>query len=118
MNSFDHPMFGSYDYIFYRYLAGIHVKDITTDDVEVSPVIAPSLHHVEGRLDTVRGELRVTWDHEGDVIRYQIHVPVAMKVQLHLPGKGLKCNGESLPNHDVLPAGDYDIVGTLSCLSE
>lgn len=113
MNSFDHPMFGSYDYIFYRYLAGIHVKDIATNDIEIAPVIASSLHHVEGRLDTVRGELRVSWDHEGNKIRYTIHVPVAMKVQLHLPGHELQDDGVTIANDALLASGDYCIVGTL-----
>lgn len=87
MNSFDHPMFGSYDAIFYRYILGIKIDDIYENEIRIEPKIPSSLEFAEGSLDTVRGKIKVKWKKENGKITYNIAVPLSMKVKLTLPNE-------------------------------
>ncbi len=89
MNSFDHPMFGSYDCVFYRYLLGIKIDDIYKNEVRIEPVFPSSLKEASGSLDTPRGKIEVSYEKKGDGIHFRLFVPVSMKAKVSFP-KGME----------------------------
>ena len=68
MHSFDHPMFGSYDAWFYRYLAGIGVQDeaVACDRLILDPRFPQSLSFVRASFETLRGKVCSSWQREAD----------------------------------------------------
>lgn len=100
MDSFDHPMFGSFDAMFYRYLGGINVCDdaVGADKITVSPNCPDSLTYVNCSFDTVRGLIVSNWKREGDKIRYHIEIPSGVTAKVTLGGKKL-----------TLTEGKYDL---------
>ena len=55
MNSFDHPMFGSYDAYFYSYLGGINIEDdsFASNNVTIKPTFIDELDYVNKKNETV-----------------------------------------------------------------
>ncbi|MCF0107751.1 MAG: family 78 glycoside hydrolase catalytic domain, partial [Bacilli bacterium] len=109
MHSFDHPMFGSYDAIFYRYLAGIKINDVTTEDIEISPVVADTINKVNCSFDSIRGLIVSNWVKEGDVVKHHIEIPTNTTVKVCLKNV-VSVNGEKVNNLTQLESGSYDIV--------
>lgn len=87
MNSFDHPMFGSYDAVFYRYILGIRINDISMSDIEIKPVIPASLEHAEGSFETVRGLIKSSWRKENGKVVYEIELGPNVRAIAHFPTK-------------------------------
>lgn len=110
MNSFDHPMFGSYDATFYRFLAGIKINDIASNDIEIAPKIPSDMEHASGSIKTVRGTLKSGWIKKGHNIVYTITVPLTMKVKVTLEGQMLTLDDTKLDtNTFVLTEGIHKI---------
>ncbi len=101
MDSFDHPMFGSYDAFFYRYLGGIGISDDACgcDKITVAPVCVKELDFVDCSFDTVRGKVVSCWKRENGTINYHIEIPASVTAEIVLCGK--KC---------VRGEGSYDFV--------
>lgn len=89
MDSFDHPMFGSYDAFFYHFLAGIRIDDdaVACDKVTVHPVIADSLDFARASFDTVRGEIRSGWRREDGAVRLSVSIPHGVTARIEFGGK-------------------------------
>lgn len=108
MNSFDHPMFGSYDCVFYHYVLGIKIDDIHRNRIRLEPVFPESLSRAEGSLDTPRGKLKVSYEKKNGEIRLKVFVPVSMEVSLSLPkGKFFAEGGRR--KERILGNGEYEI---------
>ena len=77
MHSFDHPMFASFDGIFYHYLAGIKIDEdaYACDKVTIKPQWNNHLTEVKASLDTVRGKIEAQWRFDGDGFVYNITLP-------------------------------------------
>ena len=108
MHSFDHPMFGSYDAWFYRYLAGIAVQDDAEacDKLILDPRFLPSLSFVRASFGTLRGKVCSDWVREKDgSITWTFTVPPTASALVNvcglLDGKPFKGG--------TLPAGTYRI---------
>ncbi len=93
MDSFDHPMFGSYDAFFYRYLGGIGVCDDACgcDKMIVAPHCPPSLSFVRCSFDTVRGKVVSDWERKGGKIRHHIEIPAGVTATVTVGGKTMVC---------------------------
>ena len=102
MNSFDHPMFGSYDCVFYRYVLGIKIDDIYQNKVRLEPVFPESLNQAKGCLDTPRGKIRVSYERKGGEIVYKIFIPVSMKVVFSFPKDGFLVDGKKAKARNAL----------------
>jgi len=71
MNSFNHYSLGSVGEWIYSSVAGIAQTDesVAYGDVVIAPRIDPRLEWVEGRLQTVRGEISTRWEQvDGEVV--------------------------------------------------
>ena len=84
MDSFNHPMFGSYDAFLYYYIAGIRIEEdaIACNKVLICPAIVSSLGNASASLDTVRGEIVSEWkrDHGRVVLRVKIPHGITARV--------------------------------------
>jgi alpha-L-rhamnosidase len=109
MNSFDHPMFGSYDATFYRYLGGIKINDMASNDIEVSPKVPSTIDFVNSSLITPRGKLVSNWKKKGTSVLYDIEVPANMRVKVTIEGKDVTLDGKKMKNTVTLQSGRYHL---------
>lgn len=93
MDSFDHPMFGSYDAFFYRYLGGIGVCDDACgcDKMIVAPQCPESLTFVNCSFDTVRGKVVSNWERKNGKIYHHIEIPAGVTATVTVGGKTQAC---------------------------
>jgi alpha-L-rhamnosidase len=77
MNSFNHYSLGSVGEWIYTDVAGIAqtADSVGFERVFIEPRIDPRLEWVEGRLQTVRGEIRTRWERDGDEIVLRVQLP-------------------------------------------
>ncbi|MCQ3035887.1 MAG: glycoside hydrolase family 78 protein [Bacilli bacterium] len=112
MDSFDHPMFGSYDAIFYRYIGGIQIEGVGADKTVIHPCFPDSLNHVECSFDSVRGKFVSNWDKKGEEVEATIVVPANTTATLVLDLKNLTVNEKVADSTLVVNSGTYHIKGT------
>lgn len=110
MHSFDHPMFGSYDAIFYRYFLGIQIDGEGANDITLHTIVPSKLNYAEGEFNSIKGLISVKWEKDLDnkEINYVYEIPTNTSAKLmvnkdiiSLDGK--KCNG----NEFVLEGGKH-----------
>ncbi len=92
MNSHNHPMMGSVDSWFYKYILGI-LPDIQGPGFEkftIRPVILDDLDFVEGELNTVKGKIKTAWKKEKSSIELQITVPGNTLATVYVPSHNTK----------------------------
>ena len=89
MDSFDHPMFGSYDAFFYRYLGGIGVCDDACgcDKIVIAPLCPDSLSFVRCSFVTVRGKVVSNWERKDGKITHRIEIPAGVTAAVTLGGQ-------------------------------
>jgi len=89
MDSFDHPMFASYDAVFYRYLGGICIDDKAcgADKVSINPQIAENIDYVNCSFETVRGKIVSNWKKVNGKVNYRIEIPVMTTAEITVGGK-------------------------------
>lgn len=77
MHSHNHPMFASYDAVFYRYLAGIKIDDdaFGCDKVTIKPAFDNDIDFVECSLETPRGKIVCNWKKQGNKGIVHIEIP-------------------------------------------
>lgn len=109
MHSFDHPMFGSFDGIFYHYLAGIKIDEdaYACDKVTIKPQWNNHLTEVKASLDTVRGKIAVAWKKLDGKVKIDLQVPATTKAVLDFCGT---IDGKPFDKGDVVNGGAYEIV--------
>ncbi len=96
MDSFDHPMFGSYDAFFYHYLGGIRINDdaFGCDRVTIAPVVPQDLSFVNTSFDTVRGKIVSNWKKTADGVLYHVEIPWSVEAEIKIGGRTERvCNG-------------------------
>jgi len=90
MNSHDHPMHGSVDVWFYKYLAGIKV-DLDNPgwkSIIIKPYILGDLTFVEGSVNTVRGLIFSKWERKEGLITLEVKIPVNSRARVSVPTMG------------------------------
>lgn len=111
MNSFDHPMFGSYDAWFYEYLAGIRVdeKAFGCDNFLIHPVFPASISQVSASRDTLRGKISCEWERKAESVLFKLNVPANACAKLDIAGLR-SVNGNAVQGQPSLGPGCYEIV--------
>ena len=105
-------MFGSVDTWFYRTLGGIALLDPGWRRFRVKPFVPDDMKFVKVRLNTVRGEISVSWEKNEGYFRISVHVPCNTTAEIHIPifgrwyeikegGRKLIENGEAEVRSDV-----------------
>lgn len=90
MHSYCHPMFGSYDYWFYRYLAGIRAEGTEGPyAVEVAPWLTEEIPSVNCTYETLCGKIAVRYEIAGDTVDFWLTVPPNTTATVRLPGETL-----------------------------
>lgn len=114
MHSFDHPMFGSYDAIFYRYILGIQVGGNGADDIRIEPIIPNSLTYAKGEFKSIKGTIASSWVKEKDKIRYSFLIPGNTSAKIKLMNEALTINGREISGKEfTLQGGRYEITTRL-----
>ena len=92
MNSLNHPMMGSVDTWFYKYILGI-LPDITAAGFEnftIHPLIPKDLDFASGELNTVKGLIKSAWKKSNSTIQMEITVPENSTATVFIPTKNVK----------------------------
>lgn len=92
MNSFDHPMFGSYDAFFYAFLGGISVDDdaFACDKITIAPVTPEGMTFAKCSFKTVRGKIVSEWIKTEDNTSYHIEIPFGVTARVKICGEEKK----------------------------
>ena len=109
MDSFDHPMFGSYDAIFYRYLGGINLDKLYDNEITIHPLVAKSLDNVECSFDSIKGMITSNWRRNDGFIEFDIVVPSNVRANLIFDCDKIEIDGKISPSHLVVESGTYKI---------
>ena len=93
MDSFNHPMFGSYDAFFYHFLAGIRIEEsaFACDRVTISPVFPAGIDFVRASFETVRGTIVSEWKRAGGKISLHVEIPNGITATIALAGEKTGC---------------------------
>ncbi len=92
MNSHNHPMMGSVDSWFYKYILGI-LPDIEGPGFErfsIRPYILNDLTFAEGELKTIKGIIKSAWKKEKGSVYLDITVPCNSLATVYVPSKNIK----------------------------
>ena len=109
MDSFDHPMFGSYDAMFYRYLGGINLDKLYDNEITIHPRLAKTLDHVECSFDSIKGRITSNWRRENGIVELDIVIPSNTKANLIFDYDSVEINGKVSPSHINVESGTYRI---------
>jgi alpha-L-rhamnosidase len=97
MNSHNHPMMGSVDAWFYKYLLGIRSSfdHPGFEQFTIKPVILPDLAFAEGELNTVKGVIKSAWKKNGNSLLFDVSIPANSKAVVYVPAASAKAVTES-----------------------
>lgn len=86
MHSFNHPMFGSYDAFFYRFLGGIKIAEdaFACDRISIEPTFVEELDFVTSSMKTLRGKIVSEWRRKNGKICVHIEIPPQTKAFVRL----------------------------------
>ena len=107
MNSHNHPMMGSVDTWFYKYVLGIHPDSRYPgfSQFVIKPVIFDDLTFAEGELNTVKGLVKVAWRKNSSRLNMNVSIPANTTAIVYLPAKTAKAvteNGTAISKLSVL----------------
>lgn len=91
MNSHNHPMMGSVDSWFYKYILGI-LPDNSGPGFEkftIHPIIIDDLKFAEGEFDSVKGKIKSAWKKENGSIFLTVTVPGNSTATVYVPSKNI-----------------------------
>jgi alpha-L-rhamnosidase len=97
MNSHNHPMMGSVDTWFYKYLLGIR-SDFNHPGFEqftIKPVLIHDLTFAEGELNTVKGVIKSAWRKEGKELSFHVSIPANTRAVIYVPASSESAVTES-----------------------
>jgi alpha-L-rhamnosidase len=126
MNSHNHPMMGSIDSWFYRWVGGIQARPDGAgfEFFDIRPVLDGELTSAKTTLQTIRGLIECRWSRvEGEVDLY-LRIPVGSQARVFLPagGDSMLLEGDDLiwqnGNLSELCPGGFEFIddhGTLTC---
>ncbi len=106
MNSHNHPMMGSVDSWFYKYILGI-LPDIDGPGFEkftIHPFIPNDLTFAEGELNTIKGKIKSSWKKEKGSVYLDILVPCNSLATVYVPSKNIKSITEG--NRNIRSRGE------------
>jgi len=106
MNSHNHPMMGSVDSWFYKYILGI-LPDISGPGFEkftIHPIIPDDLKFAEGEFNSVKGKIKSAWKKEKGSIFLTVTVPGNSTATVYVPSKNISSITES--NRNIRKAKD------------
>jgi alpha-L-rhamnosidase len=97
MNSHNHPMMGSVDTWFYKYVLGINpdIQYPAFEQFTVRPYIFNDLTFAEGELITQKGIIKIAWKKQGKTFIFDITVPVNSTAVVYVPAGKSKTVTES-----------------------
>lgn len=100
MNSHNHPMMGSADSWFYKYVLGINpdIKSPAFQNFTVRPFILNELDFAEGELNTVKGLVKVAWKKKAGQLSLNVTIPVNSTATIYVPAKTATAVTESGKN--------------------
>ena len=125
MNSFNHYTYGAVVDWMYRYLGGIRPLEPGFAKILVEPYPEKRIEWVKTDYDSVRGNIKSAWKHEGDKVHFDITIPANSEAEISLPasspakvtteGKSLDAAGlkaEVRDGRTIIPvkAGTYSFV--------
>lgn len=96
MNSFNHPMFGSYDAWLFRSLAGIRPAEdaVAANRIVVAPSVPAELRFVRAETETVNGVVKSSWERKGGMVTYDVTVPANTRAEIVVRGEILRLEGD------------------------
>lgn len=109
MDSFDHPMFGSYDAMFYRYLGGIVHEDLYKNEITIHPHVPEDMDFVECSFDSIKGKIVSNWKKQGNCVEFEVKIPANTKANLIFDYDEIELNGEKSPANVCVDSGVYRI---------
>ncbi|MBE0655034.1 MAG: family 78 glycoside hydrolase catalytic domain [Bacteroidales bacterium] len=97
MNSHNHPMMGSVDTWFYKYVLGINPDSRYPgfSQFVIKPVIFDDLTFAEGELNTVKGLVKVAWRKNSSRLNMNVSIPANTTAIVYLPAKTAKAVTEN-----------------------
>lgn len=97
MNSHNHPMMGSVDSWFYKYVLGIKpdINYPAFQKFSIRPVIFNELDFAEGELKTVKGIVKSAWKKKDGLLSLDVTIPANTTAKIYMPVKKNKSIMES-----------------------
>ncbi len=92
MNSHNHPMLGSVDSWFYKYVLGI-LPDISNPGFEkfsIHPLIFNELNFAEGEYISVKGKIKCAWEKRAGFFNLHVTIPENSVADVYIPTKNIK----------------------------
>ena len=106
MNSHNHPMMGSIDSWFYKYLLGI-VPDAEHpgfDRFTIHPYVVDDLEFAEGEFNSVKGTIRSGWSKKNGVLSLNVTIPANSVATVYVPSSRVGSITESGKNAAKAPS--------------
>ena len=114
MNSHNHPMMGSVDSWFYKYVVGIN-PDTQYPGFEkftIKPFILENLDFAEGELKTVKGTIKSSWYKKDDTLNLNVSIPANTTAIVYVPAKAedlIRENGRNISKlREITTIGKID----------
>jgi alpha-L-rhamnosidase len=87
MNSHNHPMLGSVDAWFYRFIAGIQADPSGPgfERFDIRPHIIGNLKHARATLKTLRGRISCGWETQENSLVLTLSIPVGCQARVFIP---------------------------------
>ena len=101
MNSHNHPMMGTVDPWFYKYLLGIlpEFSHPGFSRFTLKPCIPSDLSSAEGSLDTVKGKIVSEWSKKGNTLNWTVEIPAGSIAEVWVPcrqGATVSCDSKKI----------------------
>jgi alpha-L-rhamnosidase len=87
--SHNHVMMGSIDSWFYEALAGVRLLESypAYGRTILKPYLPDNLNRVDCTLQTVRGEVKSSWEKDGSILKMIVEIPFNCQSEVWIPGK-------------------------------
>ncbi|MCB9218390.1 MAG: family 78 glycoside hydrolase catalytic domain [Ignavibacteriales bacterium] len=85
--SHNHVMTGSIDAFFYKSLAGINIDENSfgCEKIFIKPYLPDDMSYVNASINTIKGEVKSSWEKKKDKIIFNISIPVNSTAEIYLP---------------------------------
>lgn len=117
MNSYNHPMHGSFSVWYHKALSGLRVQEQgLTGRILIKPDFLAEVGFVKGEFKTRTGTLRSSWKREGKQVNLAVELPWNTAADLELPVATATINGKKTAltaNRLTLAPGKYEIAFAL-----
>ena len=88
MNSFNHPMFGSYDGWFFHKIAGLELGKgaVAANTMRIIPMLLKDVSFVTAEIETINGKATSSWKKVNDGVEYEFTLPYNVDSEIVLTG--------------------------------